>query len=232
MQGSPEHVNDIKLYKDNSQTRLKKGEINMRKRRLPLNLQFFSAEESADNTENKPESNTEEQPTNKKVEDDKEEKLYTEEELNEVLKARLARETKKREEAIAEAEKLAKMNADEKQKYELEKLQEENERLKAEHNKWSLGKEASAMLSEHNIVATDDILNFVVGNDAEQTSERVKSFAALVESVSNSIVQEKLKGNAPTRSASSTAHTRESIMDVKDSTERIRLIQQHPELFK
>mgnify|MGYP002652791491 CR=1 FL=1 len=53
-----------------------------------------------------------------------------------MIKDRLAREKRKSDErikyAIQEAEKLAKMNKDQKSQYEIEKLLKENEELKAE----------------------------------------------------------------------------------------------------
>ena len=52
-------------------------------------------------------------------------KMYTQEEVEKMMKDRVAREKKAAEEALEEAKKLAKMNEDEKAKYELEKLQSE-----------------------------------------------------------------------------------------------------------
>lgn len=52
-------------------------------------------------------------------------KTYTQEELEKIVKERVAREKKATEEAVEEAKKLAKMNEEEKAKYELEKLQSE-----------------------------------------------------------------------------------------------------------
>ena len=205
----------------------KKEKITMK---LPLDLQFFAeVEDKKSDVENEKTETTEQNEESKRNDN---EKLYTQDELEQAIKSRMDRETKKREKEIAEAEKLAKMNEAEKQKYEFEKLQEENERLKAEQNRWTLGKEATAMLSEHQIQATDDILNFVVGKDAEETSERVKAFAKLVEDTSNALVQDKLKGNAPVRQKSSQPLTRDDIMKVKDPSERIKLIQENSHLFK
>ncbi len=64
------------------------------------------------------------------------EKTFSQEEVSQMIKDRLAREKRKSDErmkdAIQEAEKLAKMNKDQKNQYELEKLLKENEELKVE----------------------------------------------------------------------------------------------------
>ena len=102
-----------------------------------------------------------------------------------VAKALETQKTKldgKYEEAKKEAEKLAKMNAEQKQQYEMEKLQKENEELKKAAVKTELGKTASNLLKEHDIDATQDILDFVVGDDADQTKARIDAFVKIIES--------------------------------------------------
>lgn len=81
-----------------------------------------------------------------------------------------------------EAAKVAKMNAEQKQQYELEKLQKENERLLAESVKNQLSRNAAAGLAEKGIEATQDVLDFVVGNDADDTNARIDKLVKIVES--------------------------------------------------
>lgn len=84
------------------------------------------------------------------------------------------------ESAKAEAEKLAKMNAEQKQRYELEKLQKESAELKAAAEKVELGRTATSILREHKIDATQDILPFVVGADAEDTKGRIDKLVSII----------------------------------------------------
>ena len=105
-------------------------------------------------------------------------KTYTQEEVEQMMKERVAREKRAADEAIKEAEKLAKMNADQKREYELEKLQSELAEYKKKDAFNGLSKEASKMLSEHNIHADDELLAFVVKDDAEATKLAVDSFVA------------------------------------------------------
>lgn len=95
------------------------------------------------------------------------EKTFSQEEVSQMIKDRLARERRKSEErmkdAIQEAEKLAKMNKDQKNQYELEKLLKENEELKAEKALSQMKNETRTMLNEFGVQNFDDqIVNVLV----------------------------------------------------------------------
>ena len=81
-----------------------------------------------------------------------------------------------------EAAKVAKMNAEQKQQYELEKLQKENERLLAESVRNQLARNATGVLAEKGIEATQDVLDFVVGADEADTNARIDTLVKIVES--------------------------------------------------
>lgn len=108
----------------------------------------------------------------------KNEAKYTDEDLNRIIGDRLARWQKEQ----AEKDKVAKMNADQKQKYEIDTLKKENEELKKAAAKVELGKAASVLLKDSNIEATDDILSFVVADDADGTKENIEKFVKIIES--------------------------------------------------
>lgn len=198
---------------------------------LRLNIQFFAepAPESEPDTPEQPE--TPETPKQDKPE--KNEKTFTQQEVEEMLAKRLAREKKETQKAIEEAEKLAKMNADEKQKYEFEKLQRENQELRAAQNRSLMGKEASRMLAESEIIATEEILNLVVKEDAEQTKEAVTAFTKLVGDLVEKSVKDKLRGTPPKKpTGNGKVYTKEEIMNVADDFERKRLMAENWHLFK
>lgn len=120
------------------------------------------------------------------------EKTFTQAQVDEMVKARLAREKEAQEKALeeakAEAAKLAKMNEQQKQQYELEKQQKANEELQKEIDELKkaqvrieLGKTATNLLREKDIDATEDILDFVVGADAESTKTNIDRFVKIVE---------------------------------------------------
>ena len=202
------------------------------------NLQFFSADPGAGGAgagqDTPPPEGDELPPEGKKPDETPPEppKTFTQEELDDIVAKRVARAEKDKQKAIDEAKKLAKMNADEKQQYEFEKLQKENEQLKIEKNRYSLGREATKMLSESGITADDDVLDFVVREDAEATKLAVQAFSALVQSKVDDAVRVKLKGTPPKASnGGNAAMTKESIMSIKDSATRIKAIQENPQLF-
>jgi len=204
---------------------------------LRLNLQFFSQDDTGgsnagqDDTQNN--ENDDKEDSNKQDKNEQDEKTFTQSELEEIIKQRLARAEKDKQEAIKEAEKLAKMNAEQKREYELEKTQRENEELKAKLNRFELGKEATSMLSEQGIVANDEILDFVVREDAEQTKTAVEAFSKLVKDLTEQLVREKLKGNSPTKQTTQTATmSKEDIMGIRDTEKRQRLIKENIHLFQ
>ena len=81
-----------------------------------------------------------------------------------------------------EAAKVAKMNAEQKQQYDMDKLKEENERLKAESVKNQLSRNASVVLAEKGIEATQEVLDFIVGADETDTNARIDTLMKIVES--------------------------------------------------
>ena len=162
---------------------------------LPMNLQHF-----ADPTPPEPpappapEPPADPAPPEPPKPDDKK---YTQKEFEAEIARRVASEKKRADEKVAEAEKLAKMNADQKKEYETEKLQKELEDYKKKDAFYSLSKEASKMLSEKGITADDDVLDFVVKGTAEATQTSVNSFVALVNSKVEEGVKKALSGKPP-----------------------------------
>ncbi|WOD61768.1 DUF4355 domain-containing protein [Niallia taxi] len=196
---------------------------------LPLNLQFF-AEEDTDNQDNNDNQDNQE---NQNQNEDKNQngKTYSEEEVQKMVKDRVAREKKAAEKAIDEAKKLAKMNEDEKAKYELEKLQKKLAEYERKESFYSLSKEASKMLSENAISVDDDLLAFVVKETAEDTQAAVNSFVTLINAKVEEGVKKALKGTSPKVTTNNKAMTKQEILAEKDTTKRLKLIEENPQLF-
>lgn len=119
-------------------------------------------------------------------------KTYTDADVNAIIERKMAEWSKKKDkeisEAKAEAEKLAKMNAEQKRQYEYEKLQKENEakdaeiaELKKTQLRAELSRSAAQIMKEqHEIVATQDMLDFVVGENAEETNQRIEKLIGII----------------------------------------------------
>lgn len=130
------------------------------------------------------------------------EKTFSQEEVSQMIKDRLAREKRKSDErikdAIQEAEKLAKMNKEQKNQYELEKLLKENEELKAEKALSQMKNETRTMLNEFGVQNFDDqIVNILVNSDAETTKKNVEAFTNLVNQMVKSNVEKALRQDSP-----------------------------------
>lgn len=154
------------------------------KSRMFRMLQLF-AEETVDHTAELDAVKDSVNPENAS-DDSGEEKKYTDKDVDAIVNKRFAKWKTEQEQAVKsakeEAEKLAKMNAEQKQNYEIEKLQKENEKLKQEAAKVELSRSATGILTEKGIEATQDVLDFVVGNDADDTNAKIDKLVKIVES--------------------------------------------------
>lgn len=163
-------------------------------------------------------------------------KTFTQSEVDELIKKRLAKQEKsfdkRMQEKLDEAEKLRQMNETQKAEYEQEKQKAYIAELEAKINRSGLEREASKMLSEGGIVADDKILGLVVKDTAESTQEAVESFVALVNDLADKKVGEKLKGKTPKKMEDTTAGeiTKEQFNKMGYQS-RNELLQNNPELY-
>ncbi|ARJ30534.1 DUF4355 domain-containing protein [Staphylococcus lugdunensis] len=157
-------------------------------------------------------------------------KTFTQEEVNQMIKDRVAREQKKAEEKAEEAAKLAKMNKDQKAEYEREKMEKELQQLRAEKATNEMRSEARAMLKEKNIDASDELLNFVVKEDANGTKESVDAFVDLLNGMVKTQVKEALRQESP-KAFTTSGLTKEDILNIKDDSKRQIAIAQNRQLF-
>ena len=158
-----------------------------------------STEPNANGTKGK--DGTEPKEPEGKNKDKSGEKKYSDDDVNDIVNKKFAiwksEHEKEVAEAKAEAEKLAKMNADQKKDYEIEKLKAENEKYKALQVKTELSKEATKLFKEKDIIATPEILDFVVGENAEATSKNIDSFVEIIEKQLALKEAERAKGKTP-----------------------------------
>ncbi|WP_435373869.1 DUF4355 domain-containing protein [Staphylococcus nepalensis] len=197
--------------------------------KLRLNLQHFA--EQGDNPEGEPDadSKTDENPEGK--DDQQGEKTFTQEEVDQILKDRVAREKKKADEKAKEAEKLAKMNKDQKAEYEREQMQKELDAYKAKEARNEMKQTAKDMLKEKDIGADDDLLEIVTADTADQTSENVKAFTDVLNRMVKEQVQAKLTQGTPKSFQATGSLSREDIMNIQDDSQRQRAIAQNRHLF-
>lgn len=156
------------------------------------------------------------------------EHTYTDEQVNEIVKKRLARAEKEKQAAVDEAAKLAKMNAEQKKDYELDKAQKERDELKSQLAAYEMGKQARSMFEDAKLSVTEDDLKHVVTSEAESTEANVKWLIAHDQAVAEYIRQELLKGSTPLDPSS---NRKTKSLDDMDLLERSELKRKDPELY-
>ena len=160
------------------------------------------------------------------------EKKYSDADLDRIINQKFAKWQKDQDKAVSEAEKLAKMDAQQKAEYERDQLQKRVAELEKKENRAEMGKVARGMLNEDGINIPDDLVNMIITTDAESTKTNVQQFSKLFKGAVQDAVKEALKGKTPGTGSSSGTVTKEQIMKIKDRTERQRMIQKHRDLFK
>ena len=159
----------------------------------------------ADEIKDQQEQPQEEQPTEAKPEEaDKAEKKakpkYTDEDVDSIVNRAIARERQRADEEkkkLTEAQKLEKMNEDEKARYELEKLKEDNKKLQATLDFNEQKRIARAQLNDAGITVSDDLLEMFVSTDADKTKAAVDGFQKLFRDELNKGIQDALKRTPP-----------------------------------
>lgn len=160
------------------------------------------------------------------------EKKYTDEDVNKIIDRKFAEWEKKQSKAKSEAEKLAGMNAEQKEKYENEQLKKQVEELLRKDALGKMAAVARGMLGEKNISVSDDLIEMLISDDAEKTKSSVDSFINAFQSAVEKAVKDALKGNPPKKTSEPASITKEQIMKVKDPLERQKLIAEHMDLFQ
>ncbi|HDZ8795443.1 TPA: DUF4355 domain-containing protein [Staphylococcus aureus] len=165
----------------------------MEENKLKFNLQFF-ADQSEDPDE--PGGDGKKGNPDKKENDEGTEITFTPEQqkkVDEILERRVAHEKKKADEyakeKAAEAAKLAKMNKEQKDEYEREQMEKELEQLRSEKQLNEMRSEARKMLSEAEVDSSDEVVNLVVTDTAEQTKLNVEVFSNAVKKAVNEAVK-------------------------------------------
>lgn len=161
------------------------------------------------------------------------EKTYTKEQVTAMINDRLARAEKKAEAEKAEAKKLAKMNADQKQQYALEKAQNEAKEAQAQLAEYEMQGQARKMFADSGIDPTDGDLALIVTPEAEGTQQNVNQLLDLVARVREDERTKLLKGETPKASGKKIqpTMTRDEILKLKDPVERQKAIQDNYETY-
>lgn len=162
---------------------------------------------------------------------------YSDDDVDEIIDKKFAKWQKQQEEKInelKEAQKLEKMNEDEKADYKIKKLQKELEGYKKRENQSAMAKVAQSMLVEEGFNISDDLVSNLITDEAESTKDNVKDFTKLLKEAVEKEVNERLKGKSPkvktTRTKTAKA-TKSEILGIKDPVKRQEAIANNLDLF-
>ena len=133
------------------------------------------------------------------------EKMFTQAELDEIIGKRLAKERAKFDEQlknkVSEAERLAKLNEDERAKEEIRIAQENLNNMTAEFNKMKAEFEQQQMLAQVTKELNDrglpiGMANNLLGKDAEATKSNIDAFETTWKASLEAAIKNEIKTNA------------------------------------
>lgn len=164
----------------------------------------------------------------------KEVKTFTQEEVDKMISKRLQRERKDIEAKIEaerkEAEELAKLSEQEKQKKLFEKQVKEFEETKRAFENEKLLNETSKQLAAKNLPI--EFAGLLKGNDAETTFENIKMFEVKFNEALEKMVNERLKGSTPKTATIKTSQDNPYSKSSWNLTKQMELEMNNPALAK
>ena len=155
----------------------------------------------------------------------KEEKTFTQEELDKILNKKFAQWQKKTEEAKAEAERKAKLT-------EAEKLAEERkefERMKMQFEYEQRVNSTSKVLASNNLPI--EFADFLIAENDEATTQRVDLFKNAFNEALEKAVNERLRGRTPKASTSKALEITKEDFRSMSYKEKMDLYNKDKELF-
>ena len=126
----------------------------------------------------------------------KDEKKYTDAEVNEIIDKKFAKWKATQEKEQSEAKKLAKMSADEKIEYENQQRKNEIAELKKTQALNEMSKVARGLLAEEQINVSDALLARLIDEDAEVTKATVSEFIKMYQADLETAVNARLNKSA------------------------------------
>lgn len=161
---------------------------------------------------------------------DKDEKKYSDADIDKIIEKKFAKWQKQKDAEIDEAKKLADMTATERAEHERDKLKAELDQLKHANTVAEMERTARGILHENGINVSDDIVSRLVADDAETTSEIVKSFTKAFKAAVLAEVKSQLAHKSPTTGGGG-GITRDMINKETDPIKRQAMIRENMSLY-
>lgn len=170
------------------------------KKLLPMNLQFFAEDDAADVTPDNTSDNNADNKEKNSSDQTEADKKYSDADVDKIIAAKFAKWEAKQKQEKDEAAKLAEMDDKEKADYEKQQLEAKLAEYERKEVLSKMSEQASEMLSEKGAKPTKEMLRLIVSEDAETTSNNVKTYLASVEAEREAIKAEyekRLGGKVP-----------------------------------
>lgn len=167
-----------------------------------------------------------------------ESKTFTQQELDDIVEARVARAVKKAQKdaeeqiqkAQSEGERLAKLSKDERLKEEQAKRLSELEKREHDLAMKELSIEARSLLSEEGLPV--EFLDIVMADTAESVKDNISNLRTVFDQAVEKRVDERLTQSKVRTGSTAGAMSKQDIMAISDTSERQRLISENMHLFK
>ena len=158
------------------------------------------------------------------------EKLFTQEEVNNIVEKRLNKEKNKWKNEVDQAKRLAEMSAEDRAREQFKIEKAEFERQRAEFERERLLVQTQRELSTKNIPV--EFADMLVKDDAESTKAAIDNFASLYNQSVEKGVSNKMKGRPPkTKQTSSDGLDRAAFMKLS-LAEQQKMAKENPERYK
>lgn len=162
----------------------------------------------------------------------KPEPKYTDADLDQIIGRKFAKWQAEQERKVAEAKKLAAMDAQQKADYEREQLEKKVADYERREQVREMTAEAKRQLAEGGVSVPDEVVTALVRDDAEQTKAAIDAFAEAFTSSVEAEVRRRLAGQAPKAGTAAKPVTKADVLAIPDTLERQKAIREHPELFR
>ena len=169
--------------------------------------------------------------TAEQVETQEEPRTYTDAEVDAIIQRKLDKWQRKQAEQVEEARRMAEMDATQKAEYERDKLQKQIDELMRERSIRQLTDEGRSRLKERGVEMPDSVLGALIGDDSDQTAERIDAFAEAFTAAVEAEVKKRLAGSAPKASGEIKRMTKDEIFAIPDRAERQKAIRENQDLF-
>lgn len=159
-------------------------------------------------------------------------RTYTDEEVDAIIERRFAKWQRQQEQRVAEAAKLAEMNATQKAEYEREQAMKKLAEYERREAVREMTDESRRQLREVGVDVPDEVIAMLVGEDAETTKAAVDRFATAFTEAVEAEVKRRLAGGTPRAGSDAASMSAEQILAIKDPMERQRTIRENLKKFK